>query len=44
MHGTTVKIIQNIYLCDFVVLWNIVLIRLVQHGQRDLDNDAKKYL
>jgi hypothetical protein len=40
MHGTTVKIIQNIYLCGFVVLWNIVL-RLVQHGQGDLDNDAK---
>jgi hypothetical protein len=41
MHGTTVKIIQNIDLCDFIVLSNIVLIRLIQHGQGDLDNDGK---
>jgi hypothetical protein len=33
--------IQHIYLCDFVVLSNIVLIRLVQHAQGDHDNDAK---
>lgn len=33
--------IQHIYLCDIVVLSNIVLIRLVQHCQGDHDNDAK---
>jgi len=33
--------IQHIYLCDFIVLSNIVLMRLVQHGQGDHDNDAK---
>jgi len=31
----------NIYICVTVVLSNIVLIGLVQHGQGDHDNDAK---
>jgi hypothetical protein len=33
--------IQHIYLCDFVMFSSVGLIRLVQHGQGDHDNDAK---
>lgn len=33
--------IQHIYWCDFVVLSDVLLIRLVQRGHGDHDNDAK---